>query len=122
MVEGAFYQTEIEREMLSGNSSDYDVRSALKRIRETTQSSHSDDLTEKSIKYALKDLSQEFPTEVAEKIVSILKKILNATTLQEAKRTAVSIQSITTGGNWCLYFFICSRSNLLFYQWTVPEL
>lgn len=90
MVEGALYQTEIQREMLSHSLLKYDVRSALKRI-EDADLSDSDELTEHTIEMAMKDLAKEFPSEVGETIGSILRRILSATTLDEAKKTAVSL-------------------------------
>lgn len=92
MVEGALYQTERERRMVSGNLPYYDVRSALNRLEETHDSDEdSEEFNEKKLQAVLNDLDKEFPKEVGQKIASIFTKVLKAETLENVKKAAVSL-------------------------------
>lgn len=92
LVEGALYRTESERFMRSGSVGIYDVRSALERFEEASNSENdSMELTESTIEQFKADLATEFPSEVGELIGSIFMKAIKAETLAEQKKAAVSL-------------------------------
>lgn len=92
MVEGALYQTQIERLMISGNTRHYDVRNCLKRVYEESETDIDlQEFNEKTLELATAALDKEFPSEVGQIIASIFTRLLNAKTLEESRRAAVSL-------------------------------
>lgn len=92
LVEGVLYRTENERKTLLGYSRHYDVRSAVERIEEAEESDENyEEFNEKTIAAMKWGFDKEFPSEVGQKIASIFTRVLNAETLAEAKKAAVSL-------------------------------
>lgn len=92
MVEGALYQTQIERVMILENTRHYDVRDCLKRVYEESERELDlQDFNEETLEAATAALDKEFPSEVGQIIASIFTRVLKAETLAETKQAAVSL-------------------------------
>lgn len=84
LVEGILYQMKMEKGIISDNSRHYDVASALKRIEETSVSDKACESTEKLLETIKNNFDKEFPSEVGQRMMDIVSKMMKAETFFEA--------------------------------------